>query len=50
MKEKLSISMDSETVALIRNYLQDGTFRNVSHAVEYCVLKIIGGSDDEKKK
>jgi len=46
MKGKLSISLDYKTIALIRNHLIDGSFRNVSHAIEFAVKKLF---DEEPK-
>jgi Arc/MetJ-type ribon-helix-helix transcriptional regulator len=37
MKQKLSISMDNETITVLKRHVQDGRFRNISHAVEYSV-------------
>ena len=37
MKTKLSISMDIEKIALIEQLVEEGTFRNKSHAIEYAL-------------
>ena len=41
MKEKISITVDSEVLDLIENMVSDkkGIFRNRSHVVEYSVKK-----------
>ncbi len=41
MKQKLSITIDEETVVLLEKMLKDGTFRNKSHAVEFSLNKIL---------
>ncbi|HLC65803.1 MAG TPA: ribbon-helix-helix domain-containing protein [Candidatus Nanoarchaeia archaeon] len=42
MKQKLSITLDDDTVSLIEGLIQEGMFRNRSHAVEYSVRKLAG--------
>ncbi|MBI4452885.1 type II toxin-antitoxin system ParD family antitoxin [Candidatus Woesearchaeota archaeon] len=41
MKQKISITLDEETVVEIQNQLRSGRFRNKSHVVEYAVLKLL---------
>ncbi|MBS3102679.1 hypothetical protein J4458_04515 [Candidatus Woesearchaeota archaeon] len=41
MKQKLSISMDSETVSQLEDALKTGRFRNKSHLIEYAVTSIL---------
>jgi Arc/MetJ-type ribon-helix-helix transcriptional regulator len=49
MKHKLSISVDDATVQHIRQFLVDGRFRNISHAVEYSVNHMFSEVQDETK-
>lgn len=46
MKEKLSITVEKETVKLLEKLIQEGRFRNKSHALEYSLRKIIGGENE----
>ncbi|MEM4263940.1 MAG: hypothetical protein QW666_03555 [Candidatus Woesearchaeota archaeon] len=41
MKTKLSISVDNEIIALIEEKLEQGVFRNKSHAVEYALMRLL---------
>jgi len=40
MKNKLSISLDRETLEEIRSKVDSGIFRNTSHAVEFALNKL----------
>jgi len=46
MKEKLSITVERETVELLEKLVQEGRFRNKSHALEYSLRKIAGGENE----
>ena len=35
MKQKLSITIEEETIKLLDNVIKDGVFRNKSHAIEF---------------
>jgi len=35
MKQKISVSIEKETVALVERFVREGRFRNISHALEY---------------
>ncbi len=37
MKFKMSVSLDEETIVLIRDAFRTGSFRNKSHVVEHAV-------------
>ncbi len=39
MKEKLTITVESEVVEQIESRLKDGLFRNKSHVVEYALRR-----------
>jgi len=42
MKEKVSISLNEETIKDVDKRLADGRFRNRSHFIEYAVKKMLG--------
>lgn len=48
MKQKLSITIDSEIVKLLEAVISEGTFRNKSHAAEYGLRKILREKVNEK--
>ena len=41
MKQKLSITIDEETIKLLEENLKEGVFRNKSHAIEFSLNKIL---------
>ena len=41
MKQKLSITIDKETIKLIEESIKDGLFRNKSHVVEFSLNKTL---------
>ncbi len=41
MKQKMSISVDEEKIKLLEKYIQKGTFRNKSHALEQGIDKLL---------
>lgn len=41
MKTKLSVSLDEEILQLLEKELDSGRFRNVSHAVEFALNKLL---------
>ena len=41
MKKKLSISIEEEKISKIDAYIEEGTFRNKSHLIEFAVDKLI---------
>jgi len=45
MKEKITISVDSETLESIDEHVRVGTYRNRSHAFENSVKRIINGGN-----
>ena len=47
MKQKLSITIDEETVQDILRTISTGKFRNKSHVVEYAVKKLL---EEENRK
>ena len=46
MKEKITISVDIETLESIDEHIENGTYRNRSHAFEHSVKKLIGGKNE----
>lgn len=45
MKEKICISMDTETLLSIKEKVKRGIFRNKSHAIEFAVNEILSRGD-----
>ena len=43
-KQKISISVDEETLVKIVEGIRKGVFRNRSHAFEYSIKEVIGKS------
>ncbi len=41
MKQKLSITIEEETIKLLDEILKEGRFRNKSHLVEYSINKFL---------
>lgn len=41
MKQKLSISIDNETVIKLEELIKEGRFRNKSHILEYSFKRFI---------
>lgn len=41
MKQKLSISIDKETIEKLEDYISEGSFRNKSHVVEFALNKFM---------
>ena len=41
MKQKISISIDSEKIKLVEKLLNDGKFRSKSHVIEYSIDKFL---------
>jgi len=46
MKQKLSITVDEETVRQIEQKIEEGLFRNKSHLLEYAVKVLLRGKDE----
>ena len=40
MKKKLSITVEKKTIELLEKLIQEGRFRNKSHAFEYSLRKV----------
>lgn len=41
MKQKITVTIDEEKVALIECMLKEGKFRNKSHIIEYSLDKLL---------
>jgi len=41
MKHRLSITVDEETIILIRKGIRSGKFRNKSHALEFALNEVM---------
>ena len=49
MKQKLSISVNKETIELLEEIIKEGRFRNKSHLVEYSVNKFLKEKHEKRK-
>jgi Arc/MetJ-type ribon-helix-helix transcriptional regulator len=49
MKQKLSISMDEETVSQLEGVIESGRFRNKSHVIEYAVNSVLKEKSNENE-
>jgi len=49
MKTKLSITVDEENVRQIDKFVEDGTFRNKSHAIEFAIVELLKAVMEEEK-
>ena len=47
MKQKLSVTIEEDTVKLLDKFVQGGRFRNKSHIVEYSLNKFLKGDKNE---
>ncbi len=41
MKRKISVSIDEESVEKLDEYVQEGSFRNKSHVIEFALNKFM---------
>jgi len=41
MKQRLSITIDEETIKLLEDIVKEGIFRNRSHAIEFSLNKFL---------
>ena len=48
IKQKISITLDEETLKLIENALRGREFRNRSHAIEFSINKTLNVKGEEK--
>ncbi len=48
MKQKISVSVEEETRKKMEKIIQTGIFRNLSHAVEFSLNKIIKEKENEQ--
>lgn len=46
MKKKISISVDEEILLKIQEGIDEGVFRNTSHAFEFAVKRLKGEKND----
>ena len=47
MKQKLSITVEEETIKLLNDFIKNGVFRNKSHAIEFSLNKILKDKENE---
>lgn len=45
MKQKLSITIGKEKIKELERFIQEGKFRNKSHAIEYSIDKFLKGEE-----
>ena len=50
MKERISITIDEETVRKLNFLIKSKKYRNISHAVEIAIEKLVKDEQDEKDK
>ncbi|MBS3149658.1 ribbon-helix-helix protein, CopG family [Candidatus Woesearchaeota archaeon] len=50
MKERISITIDEETVRKLNFLIKSKKYRNRSHAVEIAIEKLVKDEQDEKDK
>ena len=48
MKQKLSITIEEETIKLLDDVIKDGVFRNKSHAIEFSLNKILKEKENDQ--
>ena len=48
MKQKLSITIEKETIRLLDEVIEEGVFRNKSHAIEFSLNKILKEKENDK--
>ncbi len=48
MKQKISVTIDEETRKKIEKIINSGLFRNISHAVEFSLNRIIKEKQNEQ--
>jgi len=46
MKQKLSVTIEEETIRLLEKLLENGRFRNKSHIIEYSLNKFLEGEEN----
>ena len=47
VKQKISITLDEETLKLIENALKSQDFRNRSHAIEFSINKMLSAKEEK---
>ncbi|MFH1972461.1 MAG: hypothetical protein ABIJ18_03230 [archaeon] len=47
MKQKLSITIEEETIKKLEQFIQTGKFRNKSHLIEYSLNEFLRGEKNE---
>ena len=48
MKQKISVTIDENTVKLLEEIIKSGLFRNKSHAVEFSLNKFLNDKKNDK--
>ena len=50
MKQKLSITINEETIKLLDEAVKEGSFRNKSHIVEFSLNKFLKEKQNDKSR
>ena len=48
MKDKLSISIEKDTIKVVEHRLKEGLFRNKSHLIEYALNQFLNLNKEQK--
>ncbi len=46
MKQKLSVSIEENTISILKELVKEGRFRNQSHIIEYSLNKFLKEQED----
>ena len=46
MKQKLSVSIEEDTISVLKEIIKEGRFRNQSHIIEYSLNKFLKEQED----
>ena len=47
MKQKLSITVEEETIKVVEHRIKEGLFRNKSHLIEYALNKFLRSKNEQ---
>ncbi len=47
MKQKLSVTIEEETIKLLERIIKEGRFRNKSHLIEYSLNKFLKEEEND---
>lgn len=49
MKQKISVTIEKETIEKLDHYVSEGSFRNKSHVVEFALNKLMKEKENESR-